>query len=172
MEQLLITAAKLKKYRPTAELPEERVGPFILEAQQLDVKPIINELLYYDLCKNFDDTENQTLLDGGEYTYQGNTYYFEGLGAVIAYFALARFVRANPLHIVSYGIVTKNTPQSTPAPQELITAEVNALKSAAHGYIHEVKLFLERHPEDYPLYRTGGEDIKHHRKSSFKFFKG
>lgn len=172
MEQLLITSAKIKQYRPTAELPEDRIGPFILEAQQLDVKPMVNELLYYDLCKNFQTSLNQKLLDGGEYIYQDNTYYFEGLGAVIAYYTLARFIRANPLHIVSYGIVTKNSAQSTPATPEMINAEVNALKSAAIGYSYEVKRYLDRHPDDYPLYITGGTDIKQNKKTSFRFFKG
>jgi hypothetical protein len=172
MEQLLITAAKIKQYRPTADIPEERISPFILEAQQLDVKPMLNELLYYDLCKNFENEKYQKLIDGGEYEYRDYTYHFEGLGSVIAYYALSRFVRSNPLHITSFGIVVKNTAQSTPASPEQIQSEIGILKSAAIGYSLEVKRFLERHSDDYPLYFTGGQNLNQNKRTAFRFFKG
>jgi|SRR5690606_3306032 len=171
MEQLLITQDDLRRFRPTAEFNEARIVPYILEAQELDIKPLLNEVLYYDLIQNMNEPKYKLLVYGGEYTYRDKTYSFNGLVASLSYFTLARFIQSNPLNITSFGVVVKTTTQSQPADSAAIRAEVNSLKSSAMGYQREVERFLERHPNDYPLYADNGKSSKSSRNQGFKFFK-
>jgi hypothetical protein len=177
METILITQDDIKVYRPTAELDQERIVPYIREAQILDLKPVLNDVFYYDFVKRFNDSEDakyavyQSLLNGKEYTYSGDTYFFDGLKPMLCYYALARFVSGNPINITRAGIVVKTNQQSQPADASVIRAAVNELRSSAMFYQNDVVKFLERNPTDYPLWQTEGADSNTGRKTSLNLFK-
>lgn len=177
METVLITQDDIKVYRPTAELDQERIVPFIREAQTLDLKPVLNDVFYYDFVKKFNNDAAdeyevyQEFLNGKEYTYAGDTYFFDGLKPMLCYYALARFVASNPVNITRAGIVTKTNQQSQPVDGGTLRAAVNELRSSAVFYQAEVIKFLERNPTDYPLWQTEGADSNTGRRTSLNFFK-
>ena len=177
MDKLLITQDDIKIYRPTAELDDARINPFIAEAQVSDLKPVLNPALYLDLLKKFDDqlssdyTKYNELLLGKEYTYQGQTILFDGVRPMLAYYALARFVVNNPVNITRFGIVTKTVNQSEPVDPAVLRGLVNELRSCAISYQNEVIRFLQANPTVYPLYNTGGESCNSSTQTSLNFFK-
>lgn len=177
IDKYLITQDDIKRYRPTAELDEARIQPYIIEAQNNDLKPVLNNALFYDFHSKFDVsadasyTKYQELLFGKEWTYNANPEYFNGVCPMLCYYALARFVEGNPINVTRFGIVKKVTQQSEQANFEEIRALVNSLRSAAMGYQNDVIRFLENNPTTYPLYDTGGASSESGHRTSFNFFR-
>lgn len=173
----LITPAQIKAYRPTADLDDARVTPFILEAQQNDLRPVLNDVLYFDLMKKFTDSADamyvnyQDLINGMDYTYNGYTIHFSGIKPMLAYYALSRFIVNNPVNITRFGVVQKMNAQSEPIPQATINSVVNDLRSTAMNYQNELVKFLETRSTIYPLYNNGGASSNAATKNSFNFFR-
>jgi hypothetical protein len=173
----LITPSEIKAYRPTADIDDARITPFIIESQQNDLRPVLNDALYYDLLANFNDSAHakyavyQNLINGKSYVYNGNTIYFDGIKPMLAYYALSRFIINNPVNITRFGVVQKINPQSEPLSQGAIQAVVNDLRSTAMNYQLQLIKFLEENSADYPLYSSGGASSNAATRSSFNFFR-
>lgn len=178
LDKYLITKDDILVYRPTAVLDDARIKPFILEAQRLDLKPVLNDALYYDLVLKFDSSGDPMyvaygeLISGKAYTYNGNPIYFDGIKPMLAYYALARFVVDNPINITRMGIVVKTVQQSEPVDPAQIRMLVNELRSSAVSYQNQVIQFLQNNISTYPLYNSGGGSANAARTTSFNFFKG
>lgn len=178
-DKILISQEDLKVYRPTAELDEGRIIPYIKEAQINDLKPVLNNAFYYDFMLKFDDTTQgatytayNELLIGKVWTYNAQSEWFSGIIPMMCYYSLARFVQNNPFHVTRSGIVRKNITQSEQATPEEIRMIVSDLKSNALNYQNDLIKFLENNPTTYPLYNTGGASSEATRTTSFNFFKG
>jgi hypothetical protein len=173
----LITPTQLRTYRPHAVIDDDRINPFIIEAQQNDLRPALNDALYYDLMNNFTDEEHamydayQDLIDGVEYTYNAQTVYFSGIKPMLAYFTLARFIVSNQVNITRFGVTQKLNTQSEPTSFQMIHAEAKQMKSTAVNYQNELIRFLKTNHTDYPLYNTGGASSNISSRTSFKIFK-
>jgi hypothetical protein len=172
----LISKTDIQVYRPTAVLDDERIKPFILEAQTLDLKPVLNDALFLQFINKFDQTLDplyaryQDLLKGKEYSYNGQTILFDGIKPMLSYFSLARFIANNPLNITRMGVVVKTPQQSEPADSVMIRACINELRSAAISYQSQVIQFLQYNIATYPLY-ANGESSNAGNKTAYKIFK-
>ena len=125
---------------------------FIREAQLFDLKPILCEDFYYDVLYNKNTEPYATLLNGGNYIYNGRTYTFLGLKAVLAYFTYARFIMKSSNTSTSYGNVTKINPFSEPmSQQEKRNLYYNYQKEANMIYQDVVK-YLDRNSILFPSY--------------------
>lgn len=176
-EKYLITKTDILTYRPTAALDDTRIKPFILEAQRLDLRPVLNDALYYDFVLKFDSTLDpmyasyQKLLVGDQYTYQALTIDYDGIKPMLCFFALARFVASNPFNITRMGVVVKSSDQSDPVDTTQLRTLVNDLRSVAIGYQNEVIKYLENNTSTFALYNTGGASNQAATRTSFNFFK-
>lgn len=176
-DALLITQDDIKVYAPTAELDDARIAPYIQEAMELDLKPVLNDAFYYDfVSKVFVSGDTmysayQDLLYGKDYTYQTLTINYPGIKPMLSYYALARFVRDNPVHVTRFGVVTKVVAQSEQVDPKVLFGYVNEKKSAALNYQNQVIKFLCNNATTYPLYNTGGGSVNAPSKTSFKVFK-
>jgi hypothetical protein len=177
LDKYLITKDDVLVYRPTADLDSKTFDTYILEAQRLDLKPVLNDALYFDFMSKFDAEgdamydEYQNLLNGAEYEYQGNPIQFDGIKPMLCYYALARFVENNPAQIVRFGVVVKTNPNSTPADSRQVQGLANSLRSAAISYQYQVIKYLEENASTFTLYNTGGGSEQSARSTSFNFFK-
>lgn len=154
----LITVSNIKAVRPLSEgIPQERIDPFILEAQFHDIKPILGDVMYNDFMLNFDNVDAaydkyRDLLNGKTYTYETRDYRFEGLVPAVVYFSLARFYTEQPINIVRFGLVQKTNDQSQPVSQQTITNAISSLRSMAVNYQNDAIKLIERNISDFPLY--------------------
>lgn len=166
VEKYLISQDDVMKFQPMSSIPQGRFDPYILKAQELDLKPALNEPLYYDFLQKFDSTGDamytpyQNLLNGTTYTYAGQTIEYPGIKPMLCSFVLARFVPMNQLNIERYGITIKANPQSEPAPQASLTYMANNLRADAMAYQKQLELFLQMNPNVYPLYNTAPTSIR------------
>lgn len=176
MSVLLINQQDIKIYRPTAELEDARINPYILESQLMDLKPVLNPALFLEFISKFNLESDplyaryNELLFGKEYTYQGQTIRFEGVRPMLCYYTLARFVANNQAHITANSITVKTNAQSQPADPSIVRTMVNELRSCALNYQNEVVTFLERNPSTYPLYNSGGGSDAGIKKTSLNIF--
>ena len=147
----LIDIDTIRTFRPVAEnIDAERVNIYIDEAERLDILPAIGGELF-KMLRNLgvitideDGTqladENGTpivsmeegelpsdvhfLLDGGYWDRGdcGGVVRFEGIRAAEAYFAYARLVRNNSYSVTRFGVVVKESDDSSPASGTAIAA--------------------------------------------------
>ena len=149
-----------------ADIPQGRFDMHILKAQDLDLKPVLNPALYYDFLTKFDSTGDpmyaayQTLLNGGTYSYGGQTIEYVGIKPMLCAYTFVRFLPMNPINVTRYGVVNKVDPRSTPVPSDEIKYIVNNIKSDAAKYQNDVVQFLSNNTTTYPLYNTAVSDVK------------
>jgi hypothetical protein len=167
---LLIDETYINTYRTIASTVNEakRVTPFVYEAQVFDLKPLLGATLYDDLIDNTTDAKYLTLLNGEQYVDpNGYTVNFEGLGACLVYFAYARFLENQQITVTSHGVVTKDSPYSTPVDSKTLTQRINQVRSGAFVYFEQVAKYLTDKntstPNTYDLWLN---DLPDTRKTS------
>jgi len=134
----------------------KQLDPYILEAEEFDLRPFLGDDLYLDLVADFEASPSlETYLDlynGTEYTYNGRTYRHEGIVPVLAYFTFARYAAMSGTHSTKHGFVTKQTDFSEPASEKTIARMIGQSKSAALVYQDRVRRYLNHHASTYPLW--------------------
>ena len=156
----LITFDDLKELKYIADSVKNVTSwpQFVSEAQMLDVKPWLTDGLLLEIIgqASTDPTTisaaNQTLLDGGTYTYQSKTYFFQGLKTCIAYYAFARFTNRTAFNYTAAGIVQKDSDFSTPASSKDIQRLETEARLKGDALKCEIVTFLNRNSVSYPLW--------------------
>lgn len=164
---LLIDEAYISTYRTIASTVNEakRVTPFVYEAQVFDLKPLLGAALYDDFIDNTLAPKYVNLLNGEQYVDpNGYTVNFEGVGACLAYFAYARFLENQQITVTSHGVVTKDSPYSTPVDSKTLTQRINQVRSGAYVYFEQAAKYLTDKntstPNTYPLWLTNIPDTR------------
>jgi hypothetical protein len=131
---------------------------FCSEAQLLDIKSWLTDALLLEIVGQAStlpttiSVNNQKLLDGGIYVYQGKTYYFQGLRNCIAYFAFARFTNRTAFNYTAAGIVLKDSDLSTPVSDKVIQRLETEARLTAEAIKCEIITYLNRNYTLYPLW--------------------
>jgi len=187
VEVYLISQADIKKYHPTSDIPDGRIDPYIISAQELDLKPVLNESLYWDFISKYNTSGDpmyanyQTLLNGGTYTYSGQTIQYPGIKPMLCAYTMARFLPMQQVQVTRHSIVVKKSEYSDPISTTQITYIVNGLRAQAIGYQNQLEQFLLQNQTTYPLYgsypsavnqRTGVKIINSARYSQSGRYRG
>jgi hypothetical protein len=111
--QPLITRADIARYKQVAKTPhDDKLNEQILDAQLLDVQPLIGESLFNKILAAPADYEE--LLEGGVYEHDGISYTNYGLKMVAAYFAYARYIMFSSAIDTPFSVVEKLNDSSKP----------------------------------------------------------
>ena len=154
----LVTKADLDGYKYVADSVKNSTSwpQFVSEAQLLDVKLQIGDPLFNELVSQFETStltiDNETLLDGGTYTYLTYDYRFQGLKAAIIYYAFARFTNRTTFNYTAAGIVQKESDFLTPVTDKIIQRMETESRLTADAIMCEVVLYLNRNYLLYPLW--------------------
>ena len=146
--QTLITRNDIAKYRQISKTPNDgKLNEMILDAQILDLQPIIGENLYNKLLASPQDHEE--LLEGGIYEADGIGYTNYGLKMVLAYFAYARYMMFSSVTDTPYSVVEKLNPDSRPVDTVAKKTIYSLNRDAAFTIWENVKRYLvrTRHPD-------------------------
>ena len=175
MEQLLIQANDIREFWQLGKnIPDERVSPHILRAQQSDLKPFLGEELYYDFINNLTDQKYQDLLKGKEYINgNGNTVFFSGVKPMLAAYAYARIKKNADDFLTRAGNKYKETTESSIPPHIRNINKAREAESDAIRLQQEVFDFLVFFGETYPLWSMDrGTNKTGFRISKISRFKG
>jgi hypothetical protein len=140
------------------------LDPYIIEAQEFDLKPVLGDPLYLDLLNNIGDYVN--LFEPFEYVWQGYNYKHEGIKASLIYFTYARYLANANQHSTSSGMVTKLNEFSTPIDDRTTSRLIKQAQSGAIAYQEQYLTYLCRFSTEYPLYNVGCRS--NYRKSSIR----
>ena len=152
-----------------------KISIAILEAQQADLKRVLGEALYYDFIEDYDPVgldfvtaSYQTLFDGGDYTYQGNTIYFSGVKQLLCAYSFIHLAKNNKIHIVRGGVVVKTVEESETAEDFQLRAIIRKAFDQASRIEGELTRFLYENRATYPLYNY--KSYEGQRKTGFNFY--
>lgn len=145
--QPLITRDDIAKYRQIAKTSNsDKLNESILDAQLLDLKPLLGEKLFDSIIAN--PEQHNELLDGGVYTYDGIEYSNYGLKMALAYFAYSRYVMFSHVTDTPYAIVEKRNSESQPITPDTKKSIFNTNREMAAKAWSNVKAYLQR--KSYP----------------------
>lgn len=153
MIAILITAQDVRDVRPIAgNIKDARIEGYIKEAQNVDLKVSLNtcgkDFVNY-ILNNTTDSDIELLLQGGEYTYDGETYGFTGINAALALYAYARTVEGSQFTVTGSGVTKKRTDYSDNAEKSDITALAASARTVAYSYMAEAVEMLCRLSDTY-----------------------
>lgn len=102
----LITRNEIQQYKQLSNsIHNNKLNELILQAQMVDLYPLLGERLYYDILNNTSDWTE--LLDGCIYEYNGVTYTNVGLKAVLAHYTYARYSMFGDVIDTAFGLKEK-----------------------------------------------------------------
>lgn len=172
---ILIRLEDIRKIRPSAQIPADRLTPFIQEAQRFELKNALGDAFYraieseWDTNNKFTTVAYQELLEGKEYTYNGDTIYYSGLKDMLSYLVLGRFISEQQVNITRYGVVQKTIEQSEPISSAQIKTVSEKMFSLGYALRDELTQFLDENLSTYPLYSSAKTKVNKN-ETGFGFF--
>lgn len=158
MKKLIITVDNIKEFRPLPnQLAPARILPYIMEAQQIDLKQLLGDALFLDFMTNYDNVsatydKYRDLLNGKTYSYGGQSIEHPGLVGFLAYSTLVRFTLNNQVNSTSFGVVQKEWEGSTPVSGDVLRQTVAELRSNALALKADIEKYLSANSTAYPLW--------------------
>ena len=132
---------------------QEKINPFILRAQQSELKTLLGPALYFDFISNIGDAKYVNLLDGEEYIYQGNTIFFGGVKPYLAALSFGRILSDININVGRASVVDKTTEESQVHTNTIIQTRSREAKSEALRLQAELLQFLDENRSTYSLFQ-------------------
>ena len=150
--QPLITRNDIAQYRQISKTPNnEKLNEMILDAQLLDLQPLLGEVLYNKLLAS--PADHAELMAGGIYEHDGTSYTNYGLKMVLAYFTYARYMMFSSVTDTPFSVVEKLNNDSRPVDSAAKKTIYSLNRDAAMQLWENVRNYLVR--TNYPDYRSG-----------------
>jgi len=148
---LLININDIAKYRQMSKgIATDKVDQFIREAQEVDFGGIVSAKFYNDIVKNWQNTNYQELLTGAEYVYEDYDYRFEGLKAVLAYFAYGRILTFGNSSAMPHDFVQKTNEWSDPISTAQRRDMRDECRQIARKYWDDCLHYLKAKEDEFP----------------------
>ena len=153
----LITYSDFASYKDiTANINDtKRLDPYIAESQNFDLRPLLNDELYFDFINNLVEDKYKDLLSGTTYTPDGYTTEIEfyGLKPVLVYFSYSRFLLNDNYKSTNAGFVVKKQFEYSSSLEEKTLARLaSQSRASAMSYWKEAVLYLDSNYALYPLW--------------------
>jgi hypothetical protein len=165
----LITESDFTPYKAiSANLnAAKKLLPYVVDAQQLDLKELIGSAFYLALYKDVTDSPAlqlySDLWNGSEWVCNNKTYRHEGLKTVLVHFSYARYIMNSGQEETAFGVVVKKEENSEPISEKTLLRKIDNANSAAFAYFKDVEMFLNDNHASYPLWNYACE--KRERRS-------
>lgn len=158
--EALISIEDIQVYKEISNNTDvtKKVDTYIIEAQEFDLRRVMGDELYLDFIDKRENgwaekEEYKTLFDGGNYTYQGRTFSFAGLKAVLVYYAYARIIPNLNDQVTAFGLVNKTNEFSSRSEDKIIQRKVAQAISGAEVYQRQMIDYLNRNKSSFPLWK-------------------
>lgn len=152
---MLIDKTDIAQHREISRsVKDDKINPYIEDAELLDLKPLLGELLYNDIVDNSGDAIYVDLLEPKTYTYDGKNYKHSGLKKVLSIFANARYVIHGSYTDTGFGLVQKSNQDSQPVSETQKRNIYKKEQQTATAYFGAIALFLDRNKTVYPLWKV------------------
>lgn len=136
---------------------DKKLNQHILNAQELDLKPLLGFAFFHDLLKNKDSEKYQDLINGKEYRYSNIVdVNFLGLKPVLVYYSVARYTQVANVQATATGFTVKSNQYSEQPDFRMRAEMIREAESIAIGHWSNVQMFLDTHSTDFPLWKKSG----------------
>lgn len=147
----LINKTDILTFRPISKsVKEVTINTYIEDAQNVDLLPLIGEKFYFDILNNPNNYSD--LLNEYPYQYKSENYVNPGLKRVLSLFTTARYFFHGTQTDTPFGFVEKGTPDSIPVSRTNRKEIYKKEQQVAMSYWSQVKNYLDRNSEEYPLW--------------------
>lgn len=153
MNELINRQEMLRYFQVAPAIDEKVLLRFINEAQLLDVKPLLGDVLYHDLLLHKNTEKYQSLLYGINYVAGENPVVYEGLQRPLAYFAYARYIVRNAMADTPFGLVTKNHHDASPKSDTDKRQLAKEIRQDAYLFFKETEQYLNAHRAEFSLWK-------------------
>lgn len=149
-QTLLISRDDIIEYRSiSANInASKKLDPYVLEAQEVDLKNLLGNSLYNALVNDFDGVPSLStyadLFNGSSWECGGKTYYHRGVKVVLIYFAYARYLINSPLESTGFGTVVKKDQYSEVQDQKALQRNFDETIKLALAFWDDVKCYLDQ----------------------------
>jgi hypothetical protein len=153
-ETLLITRTDILEYYHIGKnIPDSRLNPLILRAQQSDLKDFIGAAMYHELFESPSDPNIVALLDGVEFENSNNdTVFFGGLKQLLSVYSYRRLVQKDSVFVTRGGVKSKITEESEQETDGQINQEARNARGDAGRLEGEAWEYLDENRDKYPLW--------------------
>lgn len=166
---LLIDRTDIAVYRQiSSTVYDDVLNMHITDAQFVDVQELLGADFYNDLIMNPTTVANLALLNKASYIHEGTTYLNYGLKSVISHYSYARYVMFGSAIDTPFSLVEKLNPDSRPVSDNSKKTMYKSNQQTAFTYWSNVRQFLDRNSDDYPLWR---KECVTPRRSGFRISK-
>ena len=145
-------------------LESSKLNPYILEAQELDLKPQLGAALYKALVDGIESSPQTaiyvTLMEGEAYTCGNDTIDFPGITKALAYYAWARYLSNQDGYSTVWGVQQLTGGNSQGISEKSIARKIGQARSAGAHYIEEMHRYLKEKLSTYPLYKGDSGERK------------
>lgn len=150
----IVSVAEMAECTRIEYTDSDKLVRIIHEAEQVYIKPVIGNALYLALITNPPQSQYDTLLEGGEFTYKGKQFQFEGLKAALAYYAYARSAKSSIIP-TRYGTVEKKSEYSYQASLPERQKIIRETFELADRYLKDCVNYIAANPDIFPDFKPG-----------------
>lgn len=114
---------------------------YVYQAQSVSLRHLLGESLYSDLITNYTTSKYDTLLDGCIFTYFGEPCLFDGLKALIVFYAENIYLNESRVISTQSGLMKKANESS----QEVTAQELSEYRAKTKNAIINLENQLEKY---------------------------
>ncbi len=146
MEHLLAPEEIGKFGRPmSANTDNDKLTAYIIEAEQMNVKPVFGDELFLSILEKGEDNEQYgMLLSGGTYESNGRIYSFAGLKAAMSYYVFAKYLMVGDFNATRFGVTFKDDSYSSRISAAERSNAYSDTLEVANCYLQDCVLFCKR----------------------------
>lgn len=154
---MLITKSDILTYRDISKsVRDDKINPYIKDAERLDLRPLLGERLYRDLVANQASQIYIDLLDPKDYVdSQGELRGHGGLKEILCLYAWSRYVMFGSFTDTSFGHVKKKTQDSEPLSYQEKKSIYTQDTQTALTLWGDVERYINANSDSYPLWNSG-----------------
>lgn len=159
MATQLILLADIITLKPISINTNEtkKVNPYIMEAQEFDLKPCLGDEFYISVLAqkddNWSDPNYSDLWNGKQYTYNNKEYVFQGMKAALIYWSYARIITNIGQDETAFGVMQKLNDYSQQIDGKQLAMKVKQTLSGAANFKNDFIDFLNRNKELFPIWK-------------------
>lgn len=169
----ILTADELKALKDIdKKLDESKINPIIEMAQITELKDVLGSDFLFDVINNINNPIYQDLLSGSTFTCGNNTYYQDGIKALLADYFMSKYALTINTNFTPFGATVKQSNDSTPVERNTLKDISMQQMQLAGSRWEVIKMYLDENTTLFPKWSCmticGG---KTHNERTFRIRK-
>lgn len=152
---MLIDKTEIAKHREVARnVRDDKINPYISDAQLLDLRPLLGQKLYMAIVKDPEAARFNELMDPYDFEINEVEYNHQGLKKVLSIFSYARYVIHGSFTDTAFGFVQKSNQDSSPVSESSKRNIYQQDRQTATTYFQDIALYLNNNTDIYPEWKS------------------